>query len=209
MSIFLVTGGSGFYGTKIVSTLRNAGHGVYDIQRHARPATEDLFLPHVEVEYWISADFDNPPDVIRVATELHRKKVKLDGIVHAVKKAEDVPPELLTPIELETHFSVNVFCPLLLTMYLYQSNILKKNSKVLFTLDSCKGEKNKIAYEAANQATLSIAESLKIVMEELEFLYLRLPDQSSSLSDDVENQVANILTSEKPMSTRLVDLRNV
>lgn len=191
---FAVTGASRSYGADVVNVLRNQGHIVYDIQRHIRPLMDELFDTDLELKNWVSCDFMQAHEVVGVATGLLEGKVKLDGVVHAVAHCEDLDTRLLSTHDMSKHFIVNVFGPLLLTVYLQQAAVLKRGARVIFLLDQRKLPLEKIMYAASKASTRAIVSEFAPLFDGIDFLYVSLPDRRSDRADDADTRIVQFLT---------------
>jgi len=182
------------YGADVVHVLRNQGHIVYDIQRHIRPLMDELFDTDLELKNWVSCDFMQAHEVVGVATGLLEDKVKLDGVVHAVAHCEDLDHRLLSTHDMSKHFIVNVFGPLLLTVYLQQAAVLNMGARIIFLLDQRKLPIENIMYAAAKASIRSIVSEFGPLFDGIDFMYVSLPDRKTERSDDADERVVRFLT---------------
>ncbi len=167
---FVVTGASKSYGASILCELKQRGHTVFEMQRHPRPVLDDLMAPIIDMEHWIKTDFGEPADPILAANYFISENVIVDGVVHCVSHHEDVNPDMVSAMDFEKHFTVSVFSPLVLIMYMARAMRIMPNSKVIFLMDHRKLDKNSICYQAAKSAIPAVAEACRSVLPGINFV---------------------------------------
>ena len=193
---FVVTGGSRSYGADITHALRTDDHIVYDVQRHIRPAVDELFDPQIELDHWIQCDFSAPHHVVETATYFLENKIMIDGVVHAANHRDELDPGLISTLDMKRHFEVNVFGPILLTVYFKQANVIRPGSRVIFLQDGRVMPKENITYCASKASIKPTMEVMRSLCEGIDFFYVIMPDRNSGLSDDADRKVRQILTGE-------------
>jgi len=191
---FAVTGGSRSYGADITNALRGEDHIVYDIQRHIRPHVEDLFDPQLELDHWISCDFSAPHQIVETATYFLENKIMVDGLVHAAAHRDELDHRLISTLDMKRHFDVNVFGPILLSVYFKQANVMRPGSRIVFLLDGRILPKENITYCASKAAIKPSMEAMKSLCEDIDIFYVIMPDRDSEQSLDADKKVRQILT---------------
>jgi hypothetical protein len=157
---------------------------------------EDIFDSQLELKYWISCDFSHAHDTVSAATHLLDQKIKLNGMVHAVACHEAIDPRLISTLDMAKHFTVNVFGPLLFTLYCHQANVLPQGSRVIFLLDQRKSDNSQIMYSAAKSSTQAIVSQFYPLFDSVDFMFVAMPNRRVPSGDDAEDTIVNLLQNE-------------
>jgi len=199
--VFLVTGGSGKFGSPLVTELRKREHVVYSAQRSGIKS-EDI---NYNLEYWKKIDFDDPSEIAMLVQQL--LKVKLDGVIFLHRDNIAIPINHLGPFDVQQAIRINVLAPLMLVRYLFMFEVLSEEGRVIFPLNRKTDISNDYAaYKIANATLPSAIEiGLDDIIGKLKHCYTILEECNKVTIE----KLANLLDGTEEVRERMVDLRNI
>jgi NAD(P)-dependent dehydrogenase (short-subunit alcohol dehydrogenase family) len=133
---FLVAGASSGFGLMLANTLQGKGHDVQTMQRTPGPGFGDL--EHDEggiLRRWNMVDFLEPQAAVAMMSQWVAEEVRFDGVVVCTRRAEKKLPSLVNVFDLQEHYTVNLFSPILLVSYMARYGVLKPRAPAIFFLD--------------------------------------------------------------------------
>jgi len=199
--VFLVTGGSGKFGSQVVNELRKREHVVYSAQRSGIKS-EDI---NYNLEYWKKIDFDDPSEIAMLVQQL--LKVKLDGVIFLHRAYTAIPINQLGPFDIQHEIRINVLASLMLVRYLFMFEVLNEGGRVVFPLNRKTDISNDyVAYKIANAVLPSAIEiGLDDIIGKLKHCYVILEE----CNEAVIEKLANLLDGTEEIRERMVDLRTI
>ena len=197
--IFLVTGARGTYGSVITDELRLNGHVVYEAQKKPRKYEN----PDIAIEFWLSTDFDDAADMVLLGQQFYTRDIKLDGVVHCVKRDDRVNDDDASIFQVEHHIAVNVLNPIFLTRYLRDFGVLTTKARVLFPLDKTEKQKS-TPYSISKSIVVTAVQA--ILKDTLDVFYPVFPDADGTDSVTVASNVCELLTDSIAPKSQLIPM---